>query len=60
MIRASIYRTNPVQVAELGAVAWENMSFSDGCGEDQVRGYCETLAARDGIVAPRIVIEVIA
>lgn len=58
-VTASIYRTDPAQVEALGAVAWSRLSFKNISAE-AVRAHCERLAAGDGIIAPRIVVDVVA
>lgn len=54
-ITASIYRTDPAAIAQLGEVAWEGLRF-DAMRHtvEKVRGYCEELAAVDEIDSPRI------
>lgn len=56
-ITASIYRTNPTQVANLGVVAWEGMNFA-AITAAAVHSYCMDMAARDGIIAPRICVRI--
>lgn len=54
-ITASIYRTDPAAIAQLGEVAWEGLRFNaERHTTAKVRAYCEELAAVDEIEAPRI------
>lgn len=58
MIIASIYRTDPKQIEEKGAIAWRPMTFNAAAASvAQVKEYCRRLAEGDGIIDPRIVIE---
>lgn len=57
MITATINRTDAKQVAELGAVAWREMRFSESHHSvEGVTAYCERLAADDGIINPEIIV----
>lgn len=57
MIQASIYRTDPQQVATKGRNAFVGMNFKDShASEELVLDYCERLAQHDNIVAPEITI----
>lgn len=61
MIQASIYRTDPQQVATKGRNAFVGMNFKDShASEELVLDYCERLAKHDSIVSPEIVINRIA
>lgn len=57
MIVASIKRTEPKQVKQLGVIAWSDMRFClSHSSVDTVARYCKQLAQRDGIINPEIVI----
>lgn len=57
MITASINRTEPQQVAEMGRVAWADMKFNEShVSVEAVAEHCKSLAKSDGIVNPEIIV----
>ena len=57
MIKASIYRTDPDQIAEKGVTAWAGMNFTaEHTTVGAVWDYCHQLAAGDRIRNPAIVL----